>query len=74
MGDKLTEIPQNDLKLLRKLYAASNGTPKEYMALMTIDNYISLFEQDPGVENVKFYCLNGDFLANGTFVVTVSFQ
>lgn len=71
MGDKLTEIDRKDLPLLKRLYD-TDGTPKHYMGLMTIDNFMSQFAQDSDVEHVKFYCLNGDF-SNGTFAVVVSF-
>lgn len=70
MGDQLTEIDRNDLPKLRELYKP--GSSRCYIVYMTIDNYIRWFRQDPNVEHVNFYCLNGD-LSHGTFVITVSY-
>lgn len=69
MSDQLTEIDRNDLLVLRDLYKPDGS--KNYIAYVTIDTYIHWFQQDPNVEHVKFYCLNGDF-SHGTFVVIVS--
>lgn len=70
MKDRLVEIDRTVLPLLRNLYnpicVDSNITN------VAIDTYIRCFQQDPHIEHLKFYCLNDD-LANGTFVVIVSF-
>lgn len=69
MTDKLVEIGSADLPALKKIY--KDATPDNFLAILTIENYIRWFEQDPDVTDVKFFCLNGDF-SDGTFVVVVS--
>lgn len=67
--DQLIEINREHLPLLRDLYKPN--TLRNYIAYMTIDIYVRLFEREPHIKQIQFYCLNGDF-SNGTFIVTVS--
>lgn len=69
MSDHLVEIPPEDWQQLRSLYKSDEE--KSYIAYCTIDNYIRFVKQDPNIQHIKFYCLNGDF-SDGTFVVIVS--
>lgn len=69
MSDKLVEIFRNDLPALKAIFK-SNGA-KNYIGCVTIQNYIRSFKQNPKVDDVRIYCLNGDF-SDGTFVVTVN--
>lgn len=68
MGEKITEIDRKDLTLLKALYI-SNG-PKHFTTCITIDNYIRCFQQNSNVNDITFFCLNGDF-SDGTFIVVV---
>lgn len=69
MSDCLVEISPKDLPTLKNLY--KNDASNNILATLTIENYIRWFEQDPAVEYVKFFCLNGDF-SDGSFVVLAS--
>lgn len=69
MSDCLVEISPKDLPVLKNLY--KNDESNNILAILTIENYIRWFEQDPAVEYVKFFCLNGDF-SDGSFVVLAS--
>lgn len=71
MTDRLVEINRNELHHLKSIYEANNL--ETYIAYMTICNYIRWFENDSNIENLKFYCLNGDF-SDGSFIVTVSYS
>lgn len=71
MSDRLVEINRKEWPALRNLYAAKGSS--RYIAYMTISNYIRWFDEDPNLENIQFYCLNGDY-SDGTFVVIVSFS
>lgn len=64
--DRLVEIKNKDLSILRHLYA-SNGL-KNSVAYITFDNYIRWFDQDSDLKHITFFCLNGDF-SDGTFVL-----
>lgn len=70
MRDKLTEIARNELPTLKELYIP-DGTFKKYLSYRVIDNYIKWFAQDSNLQQIKFFCLNGNF-TKGTFVVMVS--
>lgn len=70
MGDKLTEIARSGLPSLKELYTP-NRTFETYLTYRMIDNYIKWFAQDSNLQEIKFFCLNGDF-TKGTFVVVVS--
>ncbi|XP_031627117.1 uncharacterized protein LOC116343273 [Contarinia nasturtii] len=65
--DQLVQIQRKDLRKLQNLYTP-DGT-KNYIAYMTISNYIRWLEQNPKLNDVKFYSLNGNF-SDGTFLVT----
>lgn len=69
MTNYLAEINRRDLSILKNLYK-SNGT-KSYISYMTLDNYMRWFDQDPDVNHIKVFCLNGEY-SDGTFVLTVS--
>lgn len=69
MADKLTEINKKDLEILLNIYTTSNKLKSE-VGRVTIETYIRWHQQDPNLEDLKFFCLNGDF-SNGTFVVIV---
>lgn len=68
-NDNLVKIGRKKLPKLRSLFAKNEE--KRFFAYMVINNYIRWFEQDPDLEYLNFFCLNGDF-SDGTFVVTVS--
>lgn len=70
MKDCAVKINKNQLKILQQLYKRKNDT-KYFIAQMAIDNFIKWFDQDPNIDNVIFFCLNGD-ISDGTFVVIVS--
>lgn len=70
MEDKLTEINKNELQHLLNLYTTSN---KSEVGRVTIETYIRWHQQDPNLDDLKFFCLNGDF-SSGTFVVIVRSQ
>lgn len=69
MGDKLIEINKNDLQHLLNLYTTSNKLKSE-MGCVTIETYIRWHQQDPNLEDLKFFCWNG-YYSSGTFVVIV---
>lgn len=69
--DILTEIDKKDLHLLWRLYKLDGVESYTRRTYITIDTYIRWFNQNPDLENIHFYCINGNF-SNGTFVVTVS--
>lgn len=69
MKDQITEIHRKDLPVLRDLYR-SNGL-KNDISFVTIDTYIRWLQQDPQINHLKFFCLNGN-ISHGTFVVIVS--
>lgn len=69
--DRLVEMQQKDLRILRDLHAAKEGS-RTSIALATIDIHIQWLEKDPNESRyIKFFCLNGDF-SDGTFIVIVS--
>lgn len=69
MSNSLVEIGRKEWSTLLDLYKPDGI---EYnISYTTIYNYIRWFEQNPNIQHVKFYCLNGDF-SDGTFVITVS--
>lgn len=68
MCDRLVEIEQESWPILKELYKPDDK--KNFISHMSIGNYISRFERDPN-EQIKFLCLNGDFL-DGSFVLTAS--
>lgn len=70
MENRLVEINQKDLKNLQNLYETNLTS---YIGYLTIENYIRWFENDPDLNDVKFYSLNGNF-SDGTFVVIVRGQ
>lgn len=72
MADRLTEISVADLPKLSEKYASRREAEFGYVSFTTIETYIRWHQQDPHLEHVNFYCLNGDF-SDGTFVVTVKF-
>lgn len=70
-ADRLVEIQQKDLSILKNMYTSENGC-KTNIAYVTIDNYIRWLEIDPSEsKDIRFFCLNGDF-SDGTFIVIVS--
>lgn len=69
MEDKLTEINQNDLPILRNIYKPDNSG--RYITYVLIDTYMNWLQQDRNIKYLHFYCLNNDF-SNGTIVVFVS--
>lgn len=71
MTDSLVEINKRDLENLKSLYIPDDM--KSDVTYTTIDTYIRLFKKDPNLENIKIFCLNGDF-SDGTFVVIVNTQ
>lgn len=70
MRNKLTEIARHELPTLKELYTP-DGTFKSYMSYTLIDNYINWFGQNSNLQEIKFFCLNGNF-TRGTFAVVVS--
>lgn len=70
MEDKLIEINKNELQHLLNLYTTSN---KSEVGRVTIETYIRWHQQDPNLDDLKFFCLNGDF-SSGTLVVIVRSQ
>ncbi|XP_031628311.1 uncharacterized protein LOC116344072 [Contarinia nasturtii] len=68
--NRIVEIDRKDLQILKNLYTPDSS--KNYTTYTTIANYIRWFEQDPNMNHIKFFCLNGDF-SDGTFVVTDQF-
>lgn len=73
MENKLTEINRNDLPVLQSLYDPNE--PDTHISYTIIGTYIRWFEQNPDYtfanNEIKFFCLNGDF-SRGTFAVIVS--
>lgn len=73
MSDRLTEISVADLPKLSAIYASRRNDDFGYISYTTIETYIRWYQQDPHLDDVNFYCLNGDF-SDGTFVITVSLE
>lgn len=70
-ADRLMEIQQKDLPILKEMYASKDGS-RTQIAYEAIDTHIRWLEQDPNANTyMKFYCLNGDF-SDGTFIAIVS--
>lgn len=70
MKDCAVKMDKNQLKILQQLYKQKNET-KYFISQMAIDNFIKWYDQDPNVDYVHFFCLNGD-ISDGTFIVIVS--
>lgn len=68
--DHLVEIDRKDWPILKQLYL---NIPKSFYAYTSIDTYIRWTEQDPNLDGVNIFCLNGNF-SDGTFVAIVSFS
>ncbi|KAH8281620.1 hypothetical protein KR054_001779, partial [Drosophila jambulina] len=66
MSEELVEIPRSDWTKLRELYIHKDTDPLGYPC---INNFIKWVEADPSLK-VKFLSLNGDWLKDGTFVLT----
>lgn len=67
--NKLVKIGKSEYFALRDMYYPFRST--SHIGYSTMDNYIRWFEQDPNIQNVAVYCLNGDY-SDGTFVAIVS--
>lgn len=68
--DTLTVIPPEHWLELRDLYVAN--WPVNLVAYHTVDNFIQWHRKDPGIKNLTFYSLNGDWRKDGTYVIVVS--
>lgn len=65
----ISEITKADLPKLRDLYL--QDWPENCIGYYTLNNFIRWLDKDPNIENLRFYCLNGDF-SDGTFAIFVS--
>lgn len=65
----ISEITKADLPKLRDLYL--QDWPENFIGYYTLNNFIRWLDKDPNIENLRFYCLNGDF-SDGTFAIFVS--
>lgn len=70
MTDKLIEIPSGDWEQLRELF--KTNWPENIISYYTIDNFIRWFKQNPNIQHLNVYSLNGDW-SDGTFLIMVSF-
>lgn len=70
MGDRLIDIPIDDLSLLRDLYKID--WPKYSIGYGTVDTYVRWLNQDPKIPHLRILSLNGDW-SDGTFVIIASF-
>lgn len=64
--DQLEEIRLELVPALRDLFLVD--WPRYISAYYTIDNYINWM----WLGDVQFFCLNGDWKKNGTFIIKVS--
>lgn len=69
MCHKITRIQPSDWMMLRDL--CKTNWPENIASYQTIDNFIRWYNQDPKLEHVNFYSLNGDW-SDGTFLIVVS--
>lgn len=69
MTNRLVEIEPKDLPNLLNLYTPDGK--KNYITYTAIENYNRWFNQDPNLEHVKVFSLNGDY-SDGTFIITVN--
>lgn len=68
MTNQLVKIESKDWPQLRELYLPE--TSETILGLSTINNYIRWTADEPQIDNLTIYSLNGDWL-DGTFAVVV---
>lgn len=67
-ADEIVEISRAEWPQLRDMY---KSRLPEVIGYYVSDTYIRWFEKDSKIENLKVFCLNGDY-SDGTFVAVVS--
>lgn len=67
--DRLVEIPRADWPTLRDLYR--HEWPRHFLVVQTIDTFIRWTEQQPTIDDLHIFSLNGDW-SDGTCLAVVS--
>lgn len=68
--NRLIAISRCEWPDLRDMYVQMKNRSCSYY---TIQNFINWYDQNPSID-IKFYSLNGDWKADGTFIIKVSLE